>query len=909
MSIRKSFLILLIFVALAPLRFATAEGPRVAMPEKHRALFKEHCVSCHGAEKQKGKFRIDDLSFSLADIETAEKWQKVLDAMNSGEMPPEDEPQPPNEAKTDLLDDLSNVMVAARRALADRSGAITIRRLNRREYSNSLRELLGVEINVTELPSDTGNGNFDTVGANLFMSGNQVEQYLSLGRAALDEAFEWQAAMGLEQKIRVEAEEASRQVRKKYEDDLDALERAGKWVSAVDTAMAKPENAAVVAKLRKDAKSEEAVRREWQKITGAPAPEDFGFVTKQNAADLAHYHLGFGTPAGKGYTRAYREAYLGMPELERGAYLTIGGGLEMLSHDHITLSVPYEWKTIPGDYIFRVRLAATDKATPERKFIEFGVAPRHSESPFLSTHHVTGTMENPQIIEIPITLTRHHAERDNRALFIREKGIRDHYTQNRAKYAAGRAKNGIGPEFVIWVDWMELERLPDSRKGKATATAIAALGIPLDNKAAHASADVRAALERFCVEAFRGAKPEPGYLDKLTRLYDMRLEAGDKHSAALKRALAVALASPQFLYLAEPVQDGERRPLSAAELATRLSYFLWGAPPDATLRDLAASGELMKPGVLAEQTTRLLDDPRSQGFTRPFVHQWLALDRLDFFEFNRELFPRFDNSTKLAAREEIFSTFEHILREGTSVRELLKSEYAILNPVLADYYGIAGVKGDTFQKVSLPKDSARGGLVGMAAVMAMGGNGEHTSPVERGAWVLRKLLNDPPPPAPANIPQITRLAGQVLTTRERLLAHQEDAQCASCHRRIDPVGFGLENFDAVGQWRTEDTYQVMDEMGKPVKGASKTWEIEAAGQLHRGPAFQDYFELRDIIASRADNFAKGFSEALIEYALGRPAGFRDEPLITEMLAAAKKEKLGARAFVRALVESKEFHTK
>jgi mono/diheme cytochrome c family protein len=910
MSIQKPFQILLASVALAPLWFAIAaaeEAPHVAMPEKHSVLLKEHCVKCHGPEKQSGRFRIDDLSFSLADIETAEKWQKVLDAMNSGEMPPEDEKQPPNEAKTDLLDDLSNVMVAARRALADRNGAITIRRLNRREYGNSLRELLGVEVNVTELPSDTGNGNFDTVGANLFMSGNQVEQYLSLGRAALDEAFEWQAAMSLEQKIRVEAEEASRQVRKKYEDDLDALERAGKWVAAVEAAMARPENAAVVAELRKDAKSEEAVQREWQKISGAPAPEDFGFVTKQNTADLAHYALGFGTPAGKGYKRPYREAYLDMPEVERGAYLTIGGGLEMLSHDHITLSVPYESKTIPGDYMFRVRLAATDKATPERKFIEFGVAPRHSESPLLSTHHVTGTMENPQIIEIPITLTRHHAERANRTLFIREKGIVDHFNQNRAKYAAGRAKNGIGPEFAIWVDWMELERLPNSRKGEATA--IAALGIPLDDKAAPASADVRAALERFCVEAFRGAKPEPGYLDKLTGLYDMRLKAGDKHSAALKRALSVALASPQFLYLAEPVQDGERRPLSAAELATRLSYFLWGAPPDATLRDLAASGELMKPGVLAEQTTRLLDDPRSEGFTRPFVHQWLALDRLDFFEFNRELFPRFDNSTKLAAREEIFATFEHILREGASVRELLKSEYAILNPVLADYYGIAGVKSDTFQKVSLPKDSARGGLVGMAAVMAMGGNGEHTSPVERGAWVLRKLLNDPPPPAPANIPQITRLAGQVLTTRERLLAHQEDAQCASCHRRIDPVGFGLENFDAAGQWRTEDTYQVMDETGKPVKGASKTWEIEAAGQLHRGPAFQDYFELRDIIASRADNFAKGFSEALIEYALGRPAGFRDEPLIADMLAAAKKEDLGMRAFVHALINSKEFHTK
>ena len=910
MSIRKPVLILLTPLALASLRVAVAaaaEAPRVAMPEKHRALLKEHCVSCHGAEKQKGKFRVDNLSFSLADIETSEKWQKVLNQMNSGEMPPEDERQPSNAAKTDFLDDLSNVMVAARKALADRNGAITIRRLNRREYGNSLRELLGVEINATELPADTGTGTFDTMGANLFMSGNQLDQYLALGREALDEAFEWQESMGLERKVRAEAEEASLQVRKKYEDDLDALERARKWVTAVDTAIARPENVEVVAKLRRDARSADAVRREWGKIKGAPAPEEFGFITKQNTADLANHALGFGTPAAKGYTRAYREAYLAMPDVEKGAYLTIGGGIDMLLHDCITLQVPREWKTISGDYILRVRLAATDKARPDRKFIEFGMAPRHTESPFLSTHHVTGTMTNPQIIEIPITLTRRHAERGDRTLFIREKGTHDHYTQAKSKLGGAKASNGIGPDFAIWVDWMELERIPDSRKGEATA--IAALGIPLNDTAVPTAAEVRAAIGRFCMKIFHGAKPEQGYIDKLASLYHARLRAGDTHSAALKRALAVALASPQFLYLAEPVGDHERRPLSAPELATRLSYFLWGTPPDATLLALAARGELMKPGVLAGQTKRLLNDPRSRGFTRPFVHQWLGLERLDFFEFNRKLFPRFDASTKLAAREEIFATFEHILRENASVRDLLKCDYAIINPVLADYYGIAGIEGDAFRKVALSGNSARGGLLGMAAVMAMGGNGEHTSPVERGAWVLRKLLHDPPPPAPANVPQITRLAGKVFTTRERLSAHQEDAQCASCHRKIDPIGFGLENFDAVGQWRTQDTYQVMDETGKPVEGSSTTWQIDASAALHKGPAFQDYFELRDLIAEKSGAFSKGLSEALIEYALGRPIGFRDAPLVAAMVERAGQKHLALREFIHALVESKEFQSK
>ena len=159
------------------------------------------------------------------------------------------------------------------------------------------------------------------------------------------------------------------------------------------------------------------------------------------------------------------------------------------------------------------------------------------------------------------------------------------------------------------------------------------------------------------------------------------------------------------------------------------------------------------------------------------------------------------------------------------------------------------------------------------------------------------------------MPQIARLAGKVLTTRERLSAHQEQAQCASCHRKIDPIGFGLENFDAVGQWRTVDSYQVMDENGKPVPNAKKTWTIEASATLHKGPAFKDFFELRDIVATRQAAFAKGFSGTLVEYALGRPLGFRDEPLIAEMVAAATKEKLGVRAFIYNLVASKEFQTK
>jgi len=651
------------------------------------------------------------------------------------------------------------------------------------------------------------------------------------------------------------------------------------------------------------------LRREWAQIPGAPNPRSFGFDKKgENDADMANDSLGAGW-------LKYHQYYIGRPAVDRGAYLgTQTRHPAELNVNYIELLVPFDWPV--GDYVVRVRAAVTKDSPPERRFLDFGIYARTGK--VMATHEITGTLEQPQIIEIPLTLTRGNAERESRTLFIREKGSWDTNDEGGRKRAEAVKRNGIGPELVLWVDWMEIERVPNVAKPKPPG--FAALGIALDDKSpAPAANELRVALERFATESFRGTVPPAGYIDRLVSLYDLRRKAGDKPSVALKETLAVVLTSPMFLYLQESglgfspnqkEEDGLKpKLLSQTELATRLAYFLWSAPPDAALRDLAQRGELKKPEVLASQTERLLDDPRSEGFLQAFVHQWLGLDRIDFFEVNRSLYPRFDTGTKVAAKGEIHETIAHILRHNSSLRDLLKSDYVVINRVLAHYYGIPGVKGEGYEKMTLPKDSPRGGLLGMAGIHFMGGNGERTSPVERGAWVLRKLLNDPPPPAPANVPAITRLAGKVLTTHERLLAHQEDPQCASCHRKIDPIGFGLENFDAAGQWRTEDSYSAIDANGKPDPKSKKTWTIEAAAQFHKGPKFEDYNGLRDIIASKSDAFAKGFSEALIEFALGRPIGFRDEPLVAEMINRAGKKDLAIQEFIHALVASKEFRMK
>jgi hypothetical protein len=196
----------------------------------------------------------------------------------------------------------------------------------------------------------------------------------------------------------------------------------------------------------------------------------------------------------------------------------------------------------------------------------------------------------------------------------------------------------------------------------------------------------------------------------------------------------------------------------------------------------------------------------------------------------------------------------------------------------------------------------------MAAIHAMGSDGVVSSPVERGAWILRHLLNDPPPPPPPNVPQISRLADKVLTTRERVLAHQEEAQCASCHRKIDPIGFGLENWGAAGKWRTTDSYRLRDKKGRGI-GKAKTWEIDASGAFHKGPAFSDFHQLRDLIAEREEDFARGFTEHLIEYALGRPFGFTDEDLANAIVSSAKSNQFALSEFVHALIKSEKFRTK
>ena len=869
--------------------------PKVEFPEKHRAFFKAHCLDCHDSETQEGKVDLETLPFRITTIEQAELWQKVLGALNSGEMPPKDSEQPGNREKADFLDDLSLTMVSARKVLSDSGGKITMRRLNKRDYQNSIESLLAVRLGKELLPDDGSSGDFDTVGSALFLSSDKFEQYLKLGRHAIDEFYERKAARTAKPFVyRVEPEKTLNvSLRKRVERNEEYLKRFEALDAELEKAFALPENKGFKAQLGLKGGREQVYRqldRHVSKLKGAPNPKDYGFGNFSNAA--------------KFFPKAapYDKHYASLPYNKTGTWLQLTMGSAK-----IVLAPPNEMPV--GTYTLRVKAGVTKESPAFRHFLELGHPTtkelgRGQLNGFpLQALHVTGSPANPELIETQVTVSKD----TQRSFAIRERQpswgpLRKYY------FYPSMNRNGYGHEPSIWVDWVEIE-----------GPLLQGDPVPLDeifeaNAPGRENSDLKRArsiLQQFAVKAFREREPSPAFIDSLVQVFKNRLVVDKKFHLAIRTPLSMILASPRFLFMREPGQEAAPRTLTDLELAVRLSYFLWSSPPDAQLLALAEKRQLRDPVVLRGQVDRLIQDPRAHHFVSGLAHQWLDMKRLDFFQFDPREHREFDESMRTAAREEVYQSILHLMRskDQGQLQNLLKSDYVVVNGLLAVQYGLSGVEGDHYRKVSLPEDSPRGGFLGMAAINAMGSDGRESSPVERGAWVLRHLLHSPPPPAPANVPQLSRLDGKPLTKREKLAAHMEEAQCASCHRKIDPIGFGLENFDAAGKWRSEERRYTRNRKGNMV--ASRTGSpIDTSGVFHDGPAFANFLELRDLIATKhQEDFARGFTEALIEYGLGRPFGFTDEDLANEILVVSKGKQYAVSEFIHALVQSKPFQSK
>lgn len=848
----------LIFAITIPLACATtlrAESPKAVVPQKHQALFKTYCFDCHDSQSKEGGIDLQSLPFNLSTVESAERWQKVLGALNSGEMPPKDQPQLPNADKTELLDDLSAQLMIARDILSDSAGVITMRRLNRREYENTIYDLLGVRIDAEDLPDDANSAGFDTSGASLFFSSDQFEQYLSLANEALDAAF----VFGKQPKQLTMRRQSEELVNSRF------ANLAKKLQQRFDLAV------------------------QWRATERTKTPDEFGFIDE---SDVRFHELQF-----KRQHATYRQ-YLDQPESQTGVllYKLFNGAIV----DAVT--IPAKWPA--GEYVLRVRTAAREGSKSNERFLEYGIAGDAARAGELEIHgcrQVTGTMAEPQILEIPITV------KDERNFGLRQRQPNSRAAA-RTAFLAAHAKTGVAPPAALWIDWVEVTGPTIKDWPPASTSEIFFKGMWWQQPDQDEYA--REIIERFTSRAFRIKEPSDAFLEKLFALYSEAKVSGAKFPEAIREPLAVVMASPGFLYQIEPgvadASGADERELSDMELAVRLSYFLWSSPPDKKLYEVAMRGDLKQPARLAWHVDRMLNDPRSDEFIARFAHQWLGMERLDFFQFDIKLYPEFDESVKHAARQEVYETIRLILDEKRPLSDLLNPDHVVVNDLLADYYGIEAVQGDHFRKVAIPDGSPRGGLLAMAAVLAMGSDGTRSSPVERGAWVMRKLLDAPPPPAPANVPQLSRLSDKLLSPRELQQAHMEEPQCAQCHRKIDPIGFGLENFDAAGKWR--ESIQLTQLVKKKQK-KQKVVAIDPAGQLPDGEQFADFDELREQVAAKKSEFSRGFTEALIEYAMGRPYGFSDESLREQIIARADKNQGAMREYILALVQSKKFRTK
>jgi hypothetical protein len=400
-------------------------------------------------------------------------------------------------------------------------------------------------------------------------------------------------------------------------------------------------------------------------------------------------------------------------------------------------------------------------------------------------------------------------------------------------------------------------------------------------------------LTRLAREAYRRPVNETD-LKPLLAFYQEGRKDGDFNSG-ITTALQAILASPRFVYRFErtpaDVQPGDNYRIGDLELASRLSFFLWSTGPDDELIGLASHKKLRNPKVLRAQVERMLKDPRSQALSTTFAGEWLHLQNLRGAQPDAYLYPNFEKNLGLSMRRETELLFGSIVREDRSVVTLLDADYTFVDEKLARHYGIPNVTGDEFQRIHITDENRRG-LLGQASILTLTSASNRTSPVGRGKYVMEVLLGTPPPPPPPNVPALKENAegAKAVSVRQRMEEHRKNPACAGCHKFMDPIGFSLENYNAVGAWRTNDN----------------GFRVDASGQLYDGSKLDGPASLRNALLKHSDAFVQSFTENLLAYGLGRVLQISDMPVVRSIGAQAAENDNRFSSFVFGVVQSAPF---
>jgi hypothetical protein len=805
----------------------TLAGSMAGADELTSTFLQKHCLRCHGSKKQKADRRFDTLPAQIRKLDDLERYQEIVDQLNLSNMPPEKEPQPPAEERARAIARLTRQLTAARAELNTSGGHSALRRLNSWEYRQTIGDLLGLNVEAWNPAEEFP----DEVKVHGF--DNNGAGLVTSGRL-LDHYF-----AAAEEAIRRATQFGDRPPSKKY------TQRSPFYFSGKSS-------------------------RDLPKLFKV---DRFRFIPETPFTDL--------------YGRHYRGGHIGfLPLLRQGG--VAHSGIYTIRVRAAAVSRVHDYGKALGDFRNGDPLVMEIAAVDRRGSVES----TGNVSKMTSLARIELTNEEPRWFQWKVfmeagyepevrfrngplaakrmvrLLTTQAADKPEFKPFIGMKGG--------TEKAHGVLKAYRGPRLRIWeigVEGPHLDTWP-------TTGHRALYGKLAPGELNPTTIGQR--LAAFAEKAFR-RPPLDGELKPIQRLVAGKLNEGVQPLEALQLGCQAILCSPGFLYL--NLGEGE---LDEIALASRLSYFLWSSPPDQTLLKLAAAGKLRS--GLSAQVTRMLADSRSDRFVRHFVRRWLDLDNIGTMPPSADFLEYYRDNLETAMRKETETFFRHVLDNNLSLREFLDADYSFLNRELALHYGIEGVQGNELQRVSL-KGSRRGGLPGHGAFLTASANGVDTSPVVRGIYVLEKLLGYTPPPPPPDVPMIEPDIRGAVTIREQLLKHREIATCAECHRKIDPLGFALENFDAIGGWR--------DEYGKKNP-------IDSAGKLPGGDSFRTFPEFRRLLVDRQDQFSRCLTEKLLTYALGRELEVGDRPGIDEILAELDGRKGGLSELIRLVVLSKPF---
>ena len=804
-------------------------------------FFSKYCLKCHGPDEQEGQVRVDQLDWEISKNDTAQRWQDLLDVLNSGEMPPAEEEQPAPAELMEVLEVLTRSVGDARKRLTDTGGEIAMRRLNQREYAGTIRDLFGFRLPVNRVPPDAETDSFDTVGADQYFTSSHFNQYLDLSTAIIEKAFSWAGKPRQKSSVqRNDPEKKSNKVvenrLKEHREKLALIERTKSW-------------------------------------------EEAGF------SDEGEMNL-FIRRAKK---ESNDERYLAFPRVNEGQYLAPPNYLKRANTN---------LRADPrAEYRFRIHGGVREGQAPLRQFVQI----RNGDD--LSVLKMPGTEAHPKTIELTTSLP------------FGPSGVLN--LQVMALYNQNGKIDPDGDWAPIWIDYTELEG-PIYPKERSFFERLIYPTPPANKKSKleWSDDDADEIIRRFAEKAFRGASPSKKYVGELVKLFRDNRQAGQDIQTAMTEPLAIVLASPQFLFIQEATKgDSRRNVLTDRELAIRLSYFLWSSPPDELLYDLATKQELSDTEVLHQQVNRMLDDRKAEAFFEGFASQWVELDRFDAITVDAKKIPQFSDGLRRSARREAIEFFKLLVREDLPAGNLIDSDFVVVDPLLQEHYelqedklqedklqgdelqGDAARTDSPFAKLKLPHDSPRGGLLGQMAFLTLGSNGVRSSPVIRGAWVMEKMMHDPPSPPPPNVPELGAATSKPVTNREMVVLHQRQVVCSSCHKKMDVIGFGFENFDTIGRWR--DTELV----GK------KEVPINAGGTLPTGETFSDIQKLKILLMTQKDSLAQELCESLTAYAIGRTIEFSDADKLEAILKTNRANDFRIRSMIAEIVTSPLFRTK